>query len=60
MIAPANESGYWYLHKNGKRIFKPKCVVEFGGPAAYFDSPFVVQWWAGPRDDDRTPEERGK
>jgi len=51
--------GYWYLHTNGERIYKPAIVVESGGGARdYFDSPFVVKYWMGTRDDNRTPEEQ--
>mgnify|MGYP000934329936 CR=1 FL=1 len=37
---------YFYVHKNGKIIFKPITVVNMaGGPKKYFDSPFVKGWW---------------
>lgn len=51
--------GYWYLHTNGERIYKPAIVVESGGGAReYFSGPFVKKYWMGPRGDDRTPEEK--
>lgn len=58
MTASPDESGYWYLHVNGTRIFKPKAVVAFIGPDIYFEGPFCKQWWQGRRGDNRTPEER--
>lgn len=58
MTAPPNEPGYWYLHTNGSRIFKPKAVVDWVGGSNYFSGPFCVRWWPGTRDDNRTPEEK--
>lgn len=50
--------GYWYLHENGERIYKPAVVVQSVGARDYFDSPFVKKYWMGSRDDNRTPEEK--
>lgn len=37
---------YFYVHSNGSIIEKPDIVVDRGGgPFAYFDSPFVREWW---------------
>lgn len=51
-------AGYWYLHSNGERIFKSSIVVDSVGAWVYFDSPFVVKYWGGYEDDNRTPEEK--
>ena len=57
MTAYPHESGYWYEHSNGSLIFKRWAVVNFVGPASYFDSPFVKSWWFGHRDDCRRPQD---
>lgn len=37
---------YFYEHTNGQIISKPDMVVDMGGgPAAYFQGPFVRSWW---------------
>jgi len=50
--------GYWYLHTNGERFFKPAVVVDSIGAFDYFNSPFVKKFWRGTRDDNRSPEEK--
>lgn len=52
--------GYWYLHTNGSRIWKPIYVVGIHSREVrnYFDSPFVVEYWQDWSDDNRTPQER--
>lgn len=40
--------GCYYLHTNGDLIWKPAGVFYNTTPSEYFDSPFVVKWWAIP------------
>ena len=56
--ATSEYEGYWYLHQNGQRIFKPKAIVDPMGTAEYFNSPFVKHFWRGDHSDNRTPEEK--
>lgn len=42
-INPEFKPGYYYLHVNGRIIWKPKIVVETD--ETYFDSPLVVKYW---------------
>ena len=57
---------YKYRHVNGEIITKPDIVVDSdpGGPSAYFNSPFVEEWWYedddGKRHDGRKCYERGR
>lgn len=37
--------GYYYLHKNGGMVFKPKIVMLNDSVSEYFNSPFVVKYW---------------
>jgi hypothetical protein len=37
--------GYYYLHRNGGMVFKPKVVMTNIEKSEYFDSPFVVKFW---------------
>jgi hypothetical protein len=43
---------YIYLHTNGSVIVKPAMVVDTPnmGPEKYFESDFVLGWWAIPAD----------
>lgn len=39
---------FFYEHADGSVHRKPALVVEMGGgPAEYFNSPFVKRWWQG-------------
>jgi len=37
--------GYYYLHKNGGMVCKPKVVITNIEKEEYFDSPYVVKYW---------------
>jgi hypothetical protein len=36
--------GYYYLHTNGTIIWESFETVDWIGPFAYFNRPFVVRW----------------